>query len=81
MSKYRLEKGIIFVKQEYTIHATWIAVSLENITDLILVLFSSKSRVSVLRSKWQSCTACDKRLEALSPGEVLGKWIQAALPC
>lgn len=51
MSKYRQEKGVIFVEQEYTIHATWIAASLENITDLILVLFSSKSRVSVLRSK------------------------------
>jgi len=55
MSKHRPEEGVIFVKQEYTIHATWIAASLENIMNPVLVLFSSKSKVSVLKSKPQSC--------------------------
>lgn len=81
MSKYRLEEGVIFMKQEYTIHATWIVASLENIMDLILVLFSSKSEVSVPKSKRQSCKALYERLEALPPGEVLGKWIQTTLLC
>lgn len=68
------------MKQENTIHAAWIVASLENIMDLILVLFS-ESEVSVPKSKRQSCKAWYKILEALPPGEVLGKWIQATLLC